>query len=153
MAEQINMQSLVLLHYSIELINGTQIESSFDDEPVEVRMGRGDLTEGMELAIFGLKEGDKQTLTLTPEQGFGIRDEDNIHDMPLSDFPEELKPEPGLTYMFGTPEGDDIPGTVQSIHDDMAEVDFNHPLAGQSLVFSVEILGINNAQAQIHEDS
>ena len=93
MAEQINMQSLVLMHYSIELINGTQIESSFDEDPVEVRMGHGDLTEGMELAIFGLKEGDKQTLTLTPEQGFGVRDEENIHEMPLSDFPEELKPE------------------------------------------------------------
>ena len=55
--------------------------------------------------------------------------------------------------MFGTPEGDDIPGTVQSIHGNLTDVDFNHPLAGQSLVFSVEILGINNARAQLHEDS
>jgi len=152
MTDEINMQSLVLLHYSIELANGMLVESSFDDDPVEIKMGHGDLTEGMELAIFGLKEGDTQTLTLTPEQGFGMRDEDNIQDMPLSDFPDELKPEPGLTYMFGTPEGDDIPGTVQSIHGDVAEVDFNHPLAGQSLIFSVEILGVNNTHTQVRED-
>lgn len=153
MTDTINMQSLVLMHYSIALVNGTMIESSFDDDPVEVKMGRGDLTEGMELAIYGLKEGDAQTLTLTPEQGFGLRDEDNIHDMPLADFPDELKPEPGLTYMFGTPEGEDIPGTVRSVHGDVAEVDFNHPLAGQELVFSVEILGVNNAHAHIQQDS
>lgn len=153
MSEKINMHSLVLLHYSIALTNGTEIESSFDDEPMEVRMGHDDLTEGMELAIYGLKEGDSQTLTLTAEQGFGARDEDNIHPMPLSDFPEELKAETGMTYMFGTPEGDDIPGTVLAIHEEVAEVDFNHPLAGHELVFSVHILSVNNAHAQIHQDS
>lgn len=153
MADEINMHSLVLMHYSIALTNGTEIESSFNEEPMEVRMGQGDLTEGMELAIFGLKEDDTQTLTLTPEQGFGIRDEDNIHPMPLSDFPDEIKAEVGMTYMFGTPEGDDIPGTVLAIHDDVADVDFNHPLAGHELVFSVQILGVNNAHAEVYQDS
>ncbi len=75
MSDKINMNSLVLMHYSIALTNGSIIESSFDDQPVELNMGSGDVTEGMELAIFGLKEGDSQTLTLTPEQGFGTRDE------------------------------------------------------------------------------
>lgn len=152
MVDEINMHSLVLMHYSIGLTNGTEIESSFDNEPMEVKMGSDDITEGMELAIYGLKEGDQQTLTLTPEQGFGLRDEDNIHNMPLTDFPEELKAEEGLTYLFGTPEGDDIPGTVLAITGDMAEVDFNHPLAGHSLVFSVHILVVNNAHTQLHQD-
>jgi FKBP-type peptidyl-prolyl cis-trans isomerase SlpA len=153
MADEINMHSLVLMHYSITLTNGIEIESSFDEEPMEVKMSQGDLTEGMELAIFGLKEGDTQTLTLTPEQGFGIRDEENIHPMPLSDFPDELKAEVGMTYMFGTPDDDDIPGTVLAIHDDLADVDFNHPLAGQELVFSVHILDVNNAHVQVYQDS
>jgi len=143
--EEINMQSLVLLHYSIKLTTGNLIESSFDDDPVEISMGNNQLTEGMELAIYGLTEGDQQTLTLTPEQCFGYRDEDNIHDMPLSDFPTDMKPEPGLTYSFGTPEGDELPGTVRTVNDDSVEVDFNHPLAGQHLIFTVEIMGINNA--------
>ncbi len=145
MPEEINMQSLVLLHYSIKLTTGNLIESSFDDDPVEISMGNNQLTEGMELAIYGLTEGDQQTLTLTPEQCFGYRDEDNIHDMPLSDFPTDMKPEPGLTYSFGTPEGDELPGTVRTVNDDSVEVDFNHPLAGQHLIFTVEIMGINNA--------
>ena len=149
MADEINMHSLVLMHYSIALTNGIEIESSFNDEPVEINMGSGDVTEGMELALFGLKEGDKQTLTLTAEQGFGLRDEDNIHEMPLSDFPENLLPEVGLSYSFESPEDGEIPGTVLSIKDDMAEIDFNHPLAGQEIVFTVDILGVNNAQAEI----
>jgi len=133
------------MHYSITLTNGSTIESSFDDEPVGISMGQGDVTDGMELAIFGLKEGDEQTLTLTPEQGFGLRDEDNIHDMPLSDFPEELSPAVGLSYSFESPDGEEIPGTVISLKDNDAEIDFNHPLAGQEIVFTVTILGVNNA--------
>ncbi len=149
MSDEINMHSLILMHYSIALTNGTLIESSFNDEPVEIIMGNGEVTEGMELALFGLKEGDKQTLTLTAEQGFGIRDEENIHDMPLSDFPEDLPPEVGQSYSFESPNNDEIPGTVLSIKDGMAEIDFNHPLAGQQIVFTVDILGVNNAQAEI----
>jgi FKBP-type peptidyl-prolyl cis-trans isomerase SlpA len=151
MKEKIDMHSLLLMHYSISLTNGTEIESSYHDEPVEVTMGSGVLTEGMELALFGLETGDKQTLTLTPEQGFGLRDEDNIHMMPLADFPDDLKPESGLVFEFETPGGEDILGTILSVRDGMAEVDFNHPLAGQALVFSVEILDINNAHARITE--
>ena len=149
MSDEINMHSLVLMHYSIALTNGIEIESSFNDEPVEINMGSGDVTEGMELALFGLTEGDKQTLTLTAEQGFGVRDEDNIHDMPISDFPENLLPEAGLSYSFESPEDGEIPGTVLSIKDDMAKIDFNHPLAGQEIIFTVDILGVNNAQAEI----
>lgn len=149
MADEINMHSLVLIHYSIALTDGTEIENSFDDEPVEIAMGSDDVTEGMELALFGLKEGDIQTLTLTAEQGFGIRDEDNIHHMPLSDFPEDLPPEVGLSYSFESPEDGEIPGTVLSIKDDTAEIDFNHPLAGQQIVFKVDILSVNNAHAEI----
>ncbi|NOQ88279.1 MAG: peptidylprolyl isomerase, partial [Gammaproteobacteria bacterium] len=101
------------------------------------------------LAIYGLKEGDSQTLTLTPEQGFGVRDEDNIHDMPLTEFPEDLPPEAGLSYSFESPEGDEIPGTVVSLKGNTAKIDFNHPLAGHEIVFTVKILGINNAHAKI----
>jgi len=149
MIDTINMHSLVLLHYSISLPEGDLIETSFDNDPIEITMGHGDLTEGMELAIYGLKEGDKQTLTLTPEQCYGFRDEDNISEIPVTDFPADMAPQSGLTFSFETHEGVEIPGTVLRVKDDNVEVDFNHPLAGQELVFKVEILGINNAHAEI----
>ncbi len=151
MKERVDMHSLLLMHYRIGLTNGTEIESSFEDEPVEISMGAGILTEGMELALYGLEAGAKQTLTLTPEQGFGLRDEDNIHWMPMSEFPDDLKPETGLVFEFETQGGDDILCTILSVKDDQAEVDFNHPLAGQALVFTVEIIDINNTRASLTE--
>lgn len=144
MNNEINMHSLVLMHYSIALSGDKIIESSFDEEPVEISMDSDDITDGMVLALFGLKQGDKQTLTLTPEQGFGARDEDNIHDMPLSDFPAELAPEIGLSYSFESADGAEIPGTVVSLKDHAVEIDFNHPLAGHEIIFSVEIIRVNN---------
>ena len=149
MSEQINQTSLVLLHYSLSLTDNTVIESSFDDEPLEINMLDSSLPEGMMLALIGLKADDEQTLTLTPEQCFGIRDEDNIHDMPLSDFGNDLKPEVGLTFNFGTADDEDLPGTILSIKNDSVEVDFNHPLASLALIFAVKILEVNNAHAFI----
>ena len=147
MTELIDQTSLVLLHYRLASTNGDTIESSFEDEPIEINMHDASLPEGMMLALIGLKTGDEQTLTLTPEQCFGFRDEDNIHGMPLSDFSSDLKPEIGLTFNFGTPDDQDIPGTIRAIKDNTIEVDFNHPLAGLSLIFSVKILEVNNAHA------
>ena len=144
MAEEINLHSHVLMHYSIALTDGTIIESSYDEEPVEISMGQADVTDGMELALYGLKEGDEQILTLTPEQGFGLRVEDNIHDMPLTDFPEDLRPEIGLSYTFEAANGDETPGTVTALTEEMVTVDFNHPLAGHEIVFKVNILGVSN---------
>ncbi len=152
MAEQINLNSLVLMHYSLAMTNGTIIESSFDDEPLQITMGSGQLTDGMELAIVGLEEDAEQILTLTSEQCFGERDESNIHDMKLSDFTDELQPETGLTFNFGTDEGLEILGTIRSVKNETVEVDFNHPLAGHALVFSVKILGVNNAHDRIEAD-
>jgi FKBP-type peptidyl-prolyl cis-trans isomerase SlpA len=153
MSDEINMHSLVVMHYSIALTNGSAIESSFDEGPVEIIMGQDDITGGMELAIFGLKPGDEQTLTLTAEQGFGLRDEDNIHDMPLTDFPKELPPEVGLSYSFESPDGDEIPGTVVSLKDNDAEIDFNHPLAGQEVLFTVKILEVDNTHAGVDDST
>ncbi len=148
MPDEIYMHSQVLMHYRITLTNGEIIENSFDDEPVEITMGHGDLSDGMELALVGLKAGDSQTLTLTAEQGFGLRDEDNIHDMPFTDFPQALTPETGLTYAFESPEGDEIPGTILSLDKTAAKIDFNHPLAGHEIVFTVNIIAINNTHTE-----
>ena len=149
MAEKITQTSLVLFHYSLALTDGTIVESSFEEGPIEINMYDSSLPEGMMLALIGLKAGDKQTLTLTPEQCFGFRDEENIHDMPLADFTADLKPEVGLAFNFGASDDEDLPGTIRAIKGDTVEVDFNHPLAELSLIFTVEILDVNNAHAFI----
>lgn len=144
MTDIINQTSHVILHYRISLEDGTELESSFDDEPLEFTMGQNTLTEGMELSLLNLKTGDKQTITLTPTQTYGYRDPDNIHDLNPADFPADMKPKKGQVIAFDTPGGDDINGVILKVSDDAISVDFNHPLAGNNLVFEVEILKVSN---------
>ena len=132
------------MHYRISLDDGTELETSFGDEPLEFTMGEDVLTEGMELSLLDLKTGDTQTITLTPEQTYGHRDPDNIHDLKPEDFPEDMQPEKGQVIAFDTPSGDDINGIVVEVKPDKVSVDFNHPLAGNDIVFEVEILEVTN---------
>ncbi|MDH5516211.1 MAG: FKBP-type peptidyl-prolyl cis-trans isomerase [Gammaproteobacteria bacterium] len=144
MSLRINQSSHVRLHYRISLEDGTELESSFGDEELEFTMGQNILTEGMELSLLNLASGDKQSITLSPDQTYGPRDPDNIHDLNPADFPADMKPEKGQVIAFDTPAGDDINGVVVAVSADKVAVDFNHPLAGNTLVFEVEILQVDN---------
>jgi FKBP-type peptidyl-prolyl cis-trans isomerase SlpA len=144
MTDTIIVGSRVVMHYSITLPDGTVADSTAEDEPLAFTIGDGTLLPGLELALYGLKAQDTQTLTLTPDQTFGYPDPSNIHEMPLSDFPPEMQPEPGQIIEFTTPGGDSLPGTITEVSDQSARVDFNHPLAGLELRFSVQVLEVDN---------
>lgn len=139
---RIRSGSRVLMHFSLALPDGTEAVSTFGGEPEQVILGDGSLTQGLEMALIGLKKGDRQTLELTPMQAFGLWDEDKLQWMPRSDFAPELMLEPGLTIAFETPSGEEVPGTITEVGERRVNVDFNHPLAGVDIVFSVEILEV-----------
>jgi FKBP-type peptidyl-prolyl cis-trans isomerase SlpA len=141
----IRPQSRVVMHFSLTLEDGTIAESTFDSDPLEFVMGDGTLIEGLELALYGLKPGDRQRLTMQPQDAFGFRDPENIHIMPRSEFAADMELEPGLIIGFTTPSGEEIPGAVLEVQDDEVKVDFNHPLAGHELIFDVEILEVQSS--------
>lgn len=115
-----------------------------EEDKLEFTLGDGAVMQGLELALLGLKQGEEQDLIIPPEAGFGFRDPDQVHKMPMVDFPDELLPEAGQVISFDLPNGDDIPGTILSVNNVEAEVDFNHPLAGHELRFWVKILQVEN---------
>ncbi len=135
--------SRVIMHFSLTLEDGTVAEDSFDKEPLEFTMSDGSLIEGLEIVLYGLKAGDEQTVTVTPEQTFGFYDPENIHEMPLSDFSAGMQPEEDQIIAFTTPAGDEVAGTIRKISTDTALVDFNHPLAGHDLLYKVKILKVD----------
>lgn len=139
---EIGVSSTVTLHFSLSLTNGTEAISTFNEEPLTLQMGDGTFKAGMELALYGLKAGDEQTLTLTPEQAYGFADEELIHEMDISDFGEGFKPEAGQIIAFSMPNGEETPGAVLDVSDDIVKVDFNHPLSGHDVVFVVKILSV-----------
>ena len=136
----------VILHLSIHLEDGTEALSTFGEEPVELQMGDGTLQPGLELAIYGLKAGDTQTLALMPEQAYGLRDPALIQQMPLSDFDGDFTPEKGQIVAFSLPDGEEAPGMILGVEHGRVEVDFNHPLAGHEITFKVEILNVSAPQ-------
>ena len=135
----------VRMHFSLSIEDGTIADTTRDDnEPLEFVMGDGTLIEGLELALYGLKAGDKQTLTIEPKLAFGYHDPGNVHVMPKDEFPAEMQLAKGVIVEFNTPAGDEIPGTILEVGHNELKVDFNHPLAGHDITFEVEILSIES---------
>ncbi len=132
----------VTFHFSLATTDGTEIVSTFGGDPTVITMGDGALNEGLELALYGLAAGDEQTLTLTPDQAFGPRDEGKSRRMQRSEFPPEMELEEGLVIAFETPDGEEVAGIVLETGDEEVTVDFNHPLAGTEVVFHVKILDV-----------
>ena len=133
----------ITLHFSLSTPEGFEAVSTFGEEPAQLTLGQGELTEGLELALYGLKVGDKQTLLLEADQAFGPHDEGKIQTMNRSDFSEEMLLEPGLVIGFEAPSGAEVGGIIIDLDDANVTVDFNHPLAGKDVVFTAEIIEIN----------
>jgi len=134
--------SAVTLHFSLALPDGTEAISTFNEEPLSFHVGDKTFQPAMELALYGLKAGDEQTLTLTPAQAYGEPDPALIQQMPLSDFSDELLPEVDQVMSFSLPGGEQTMGVVREVGETHATVDFNHPLAGHEVVFRVKILDV-----------
>jgi FKBP-type peptidyl-prolyl cis-trans isomerase SlpA len=139
--------SRVRMHYIIALEDGMVADSTEGEEPFEFIMGAGDLEEGLELALIGLQPGDRQTVRLSPDEAFGYPSPAAIHDVPRSDFPQDMELAPGVIVSFVTPGGDELPGTVKKVTEEIVTVDFNHPLAGHEITYSVEILDVGTGGA------
>ncbi len=142
--KKIQLNSKVTLHYQINLEDGTEVESSINNEPLVFIFGDNTLTSGMEDALLDKQAGDKISVTLSPEQAYGYPDKNNIHSIPLTDFPNELEPEINQVIAFDGMDDEEIMGTIIELKADEVIVDFSHPLSGRSLIFKAEIISVEN---------
>jgi len=142
--------SQVALHFSVALENGIEIDNTRSyPEPVNLVIGDGNLLEGFEKALLGLRAGDRRTVHLPPEDAFGPWNPENVQ---LFDTVQFIKagnerPEVGTMMEFQDKGGGTLAGVVKAVNDDKVEVDFNHPLAGRNVVFEVEIARVTPAGA------
>ncbi|TNF86292.1 MAG: peptidylprolyl isomerase [Gammaproteobacteria bacterium] len=141
---QIERNSLVTIFYRLGLPNGDVLEDNFDDEPMTVQLGCGEMAEGLELALIGLREGEEETIDIRPDLAFGYIDETLFRSIPRIEFDPDLELEPGLIIEFATEEGETLPGTILDFNEDEVRVDLNHPLAGQTVRYSVRVVSIDN---------
>lgn len=132
----------VTLHFSLALLDGELIDSNFEKEPAVFSVGDGSLLPGFEQSLFGLKAGDEQSFTISPEQGFGEHNPNNLQVISRDEFPQDIELEEGLMLSFADAQGGELPGVVAEFDDKEVTVDFNHPLAGREIVFKVHILDV-----------
>lgn len=147
MSEQrIGQGSTVTLHFSLKFDNGEVVDSNFEKDPATFTIGDGSLLPGFERVLFGLKDADKRTFEILPEQGFGTPNEQNVQVMPRSQF-DSMELDYGVLVIFKDAAGGEMPGVVKAFNDQQVTIDFNHPLAGKVITFDVEIIQVQNSTA------
>ena len=139
----ITQNSAVTLHFTIKLKDGSVADSTHNSgKPAKLVVGDGSLSENFEQHLIGMQAGQQQSIELTAEDAFGQPNPDNIHHMDRTKFIGESDVEVGTIMAFSGPDGMEIPGIITDIAGDSVTVDFNHPLAGQDVIFDVEILSV-----------
>ena len=140
--EIIGPDSAITLHFALLLEDGSEVDSTFGKKPAQFNYGDGNLLPSVEAKLLGLRAGSTETFTLAPEEAFGQRNPGNIQYFPRSQF-VDMALEIGSVLSFADAAKAELPGVVTAIDGDRVEVDFNHPLAGRSLLFKVEILAVS----------
>lgn len=138
----------VSIDYTGTLDSGEVFDSSQGRRPLEVQMGAGSVIPGFETALMGMSLNEAKTFTLSPQDAYGERNPELMHDFPRSDIPAGMTPQVGQTLMLSSGQGQQIPARVDSIDDEKVVFDLNHPLAGQSLTFAIKVVGISQTPTQ-----
>jgi FKBP-type peptidyl-prolyl cis-trans isomerase SlpA len=136
--------STVSLHFEVSLPSGTVIDSTFGrDEPVTLTIGDESLLAGFEQVLINLKAGDTRTAHLPPDDAFGQWNSDNVQEFSRAKFAlSEPNPVVGMMMEFADKGKNTLAGVISEVSDDTVKVDFNHPLAGQDVLFKVQIFKV-----------
>ena len=140
---KIEDNSVVRLHYTVSEPGVGQIESSRDSQPISVLIGHGNIVPGLESALRGHEAGETFNVSIGPEEGYGLRREGMVQRIPRKHF-KGAKLVPGQQVVLPTPQGQRAM-TIQKVGMSVVDVDLNHPMAGKSLDFDVEILDVRAA--------
>ena len=136
---------VVSMSYYLKDTQGEELDRADSDKPLEYLHGSGNIVPGLENALDGLKVGDKKEVTVKPEDGYGEILADLKMEVERKMFPADQKIAIGMHFMAELSDGKKHPFNVVDIEDDKVHIDGNHPLAGQTLQFSIEIMKIRDA--------
>jgi FKBP-type peptidyl-prolyl cis-trans isomerase SlyD len=140
---QIGNETVVTIHYTLTDAKGVVLDSSAGEEPLSFVHGAGTMIPGLEKALLGKSPGESMKISVAPADGYGLRDEDLVQKVPRKNFPVE-DVEVGMHFQTRSPNGPRII-TVLATDDENITVDANHPLAGATLNFDVQVLEVRAA--------
>lgn len=141
--------SKVTLHYKGTYEDGTQFDSSHDrGQPMEVLIGAGQLIQGFNDALVGMSVDESKTFTLEPADAYGEVHPEAMTELPQSIFPEDFEFEEGTQIPLTSPGGQSVLATITEVKEETIMADLNHPMAGKTLTFEVEVLTVEETDSQ-----
>lgn len=132
----------VRVHYHGKLTDGTTFDSSAGKDPLEFTVGKGMVIPGFDNAIPGMETGEKKTVNIPVEDAYGPANDEYKIEVPRTDFPPDVDPEPGMELQMSDDDGNVFPVTVAELREETVLLDANHHLAGKDLVFDIELVEI-----------
>lgn len=142
MADSVEANSLVTLHYRIALADGSELISTFGATPATLQMGSGELAPTLEVCLAGLAVGERRVFVLEPGKAFGAHNPRLVERRERAGLPADMELEEMAFVQFKAPDGSAYAGQVREIDDHTVVIDFNHPLAGKEIRFEVEVVGV-----------
>lgn len=136
---------IVVFHYTLTNDAGEVLDTSRDGEPMPYLHGHDNIVSGLERGLLGRGVGDALTVVVPPEEGYGVASGAGPQPVPRSAFPEGMAVEPGMHFGAEGPDGETMMLWVTEVGDEEVWVDTDHPLAGVTLTFEVEIVAIRDA--------
>ena len=146
--EKVVEGKFVSVEYTGTLENGEVFDTSEGRQPLEIKVGSGQLIEGFEKALMGMALNEKKVFSLNPDEAYGERDEELSRDFDRKEVPAELNPEVGMTVGLTAPDGRQVPAQIVAVDDEKVTIDMNHPMAGKTLTFDIEVVGITDTPTQ-----
>ena len=141
-------KTVVRIDYVLKNSTGDVLDSSEGAEPLSYIHGASQIVPGLERELAGLKAGDSKDVVVKPEDGYGKPDPQGIFGVPRSAFPPGTPLELGQSFMGEDDEGQAVPVRIVEVRDDVVMVDANHPLAGETLYFHVDVREVREASAE-----
>ena len=140
--QQAKSGDTVKVHYSGRLNDGTTFDSSEGRDPLEFKVGNGDVIKGFDEGVTGMSVGDKKTVHIPANEAYGQKDDNRIVEFHRENFPADLEPEVGMQLNMTNGSGQVIPVVIIGVGTESVTLDANHPLAGEDLIFDIELVDI-----------
>ena len=132
----------VKVHYTGKLEDGSVFDSSRERDPLEMKIGAGRVIPGFEKGVDGMEVGATRTITIEPDEAYGHRRDELTVEVNRNDFPEDITPEVGQYLQIKQPDGSLVDVQVSDVQENIVTLDANHPLAGKTLTFEIELVEI-----------
>ncbi|MDR3626814.1 MAG: peptidylprolyl isomerase [Ignavibacteriaceae bacterium] len=141
----IKSNQVITISFILKDTDDNIIEATTKEEPFSFISGGNQILPKLEENIGEMLIGSKRTVVLSPEEAYGIYDDSALQHVTRSEFPEETDIQAGMAFIADSPDGQQMPFVIKTVEGENITIDFNHPLAGQTLTFDVELLSLRDA--------